>query len=107
MDGSLSHALALRLIATNCFNCAHLENGLLADVFFWGTCGCVVVVLIGLRCVSTQHHQPPIFAVAEMGVFERGRTHLTSIVAPMAEEWERSNYACEEGQKWPSWLWCR
>jgi hypothetical protein len=40
-------------------------------------------VLIGLECAGTQRQQPPIFTVAEIGGFERGRTHLTSIVAPI------------------------
>ena len=41
------------------------------------------MVLIGLECAGTQRQQPPIFTVAEIGGFEWGRTHLTSIVAPI------------------------
>ena len=49
-------------------------------------------VLSCVVCASTQREKFVDFADETKIVFELGRTYLTSIFAPMAEEWERSNY---------------
>jgi hypothetical protein len=43
-------------------------------------------------CASTQQEKVVDFAEETKKFYELGRTYLTSVFAPMAEEWERSNY---------------
>ena len=47
-----------------------------------GTCGRAVVVLIGVEFASTRRQQPPFFAVAKKGNFERG--------PPLLHPWQKS-----------------
>jgi hypothetical protein len=49
--------------------------------------------LLCVVCASTQQKNFVDFSGAKQDVLMPRRTHLTSIVAPMAGEWERSKYA--------------
>ena len=57
--------------------------------------GCGVKVVCGFVCAfcaSTQEEKSVDFAREAKISCKQGRTYLTSEVAPMAEEWVRSNY---------------